>query len=154
MLLTKLFRKGQQLKAGKITGEHPKDSDLPDEYVFDVMDEMDEQFKLLYSDDKQQIKESLDALDSQTPLIVHDEENGYRLAEYDLSLMSDQESNIKYVSLAGLSSQATLADAFDLLKDKRSGAVYIYNLLDNQQIMGLLRWDQIRHILTIRNSLL
>ena len=119
-----------------------------------VMDEMDEQFKLLYSDDKQQIKESLDALDSQTPLIVHDEENGYRLAEYDLSLMSDQNSNIKYVSLAGLSSQATLADAFDLLKDKRSGAVYIYNLLDNQQIMGLLRWDQIRHILTIRNSLL
>ena len=68
--------------------------------------------------------------------------------------MSDQNSNIKYVSLAGLSSQATLADAFDLLKDKRSGAVYIYNLLDNQQIMGLLRWDQIRHILTIRNSLL
>ncbi|WP_201796572.1 hypothetical protein, partial [Tenacibaculum discolor] len=46
-----------------------------------VMDEMDEQFKLLYSDDKEQIKTSLDALDSQTPLIVHDAENGYRLAE-------------------------------------------------------------------------
>ena len=119
-----------------------------------VMDEMDEDFKLLYSDDKQQIKNTLDAMDSQTPLIVFDEENGYRLAEYDLSLMSDQATNLSYISLAGISSQATLADAFELLNDKRSGALYVYNLLDNKQIMGLLRWDQIHHILTIRNSLL
>jgi hypothetical protein len=47
MLLTKLFRKGEQIKAGKIKGEHPKDSDLPDSVVFDVMDEMDE----LYQED-------------------------------------------------------------------------------------------------------
>ncbi|MBE0378006.1 MULTISPECIES: chloride channel protein [Pseudoalteromonas] len=119
-----------------------------------VMDEMDENFKLLYSDDKQQIESTLNAVDSQTPLIVYDAENGYRLAEYDLSLMSDQNIAINYISLQGISSQATLADAFDILKDKRSGAVYIYNLLDNQQIMGIMRWDQIRHILTIRNSLL
>ena len=87
-------------------------------------------------------------------MIVHDAENGYRLAEYDLSLMSDQNISINYICLQGLSSQATLADAFDLLKDKRSGAVYIYNLMDNQQIMGIMRWDKIRHILTIRNTLL
>jgi len=118
------------------------------------MDDMDEDFKLLYSDDKEQIKNTLDAMDSQTPLIVFDEENGYRLAEYDLTLMSDQTININYISLQGISSQATLADAFDILKDKRSGALYVYNLLDNQQIMGLLRWDQINNILTIRNSLL
>ena len=49
---------------------------------------------------------------------------------------------------------ATERQFFDILKDKRSGALYVYNLLDNQQIMGLLRWDQIHHILTIRNSLL
>ena len=118
------------------------------------MDEMDENFKLLYSDDKEQIESTLNAVDSQTPLIVYDPENGYRLAEYDLSLMSDQNISINYISLQGISSQATLADVFDVLKDKRSGAVYIYNLLDNQQIMGIMRWDQIRHILTIRNSLL
>ncbi len=119
-----------------------------------VMDEMDENFKLLYSADKEQIKTSLDAVSSQTPLIVYDTENGYRLAEYDLSLMSEQNISINYINLQGVSSQSTLADVFDLLKDKRSGAVYIYNLLDNQQIMGIMRWDQIRHILTIRNSLL
>ena len=67
--------------------------------------------------------------------------------------MSDQTININYITLEGISSQATLADAFDILKDKRSGALYVYNLLDNQQIMGLLRWDKINHILTIRNSL-
>ncbi|MGO3300594.1 MAG: chloride channel protein, partial [Pseudoalteromonas sp.] len=118
-----------------------------------VIAEMDENFKLLYSNDKEQIKSTLDAVNSQTPLIVYDEDNGYQLAEYDLSLMSDQSINIKYVSLQGVSSQATLADAFDLLKDKRGGAVYVYNLLDNQQIMGIMRWDKISHILTIRNSL-
>ncbi|MFX3799839.1 hypothetical protein ACJBSC_11155, partial [Streptococcus suis] len=83
------------------------------------MDEMDENFKLLYSDDKQQIENTLNAVDSQTPLIVYDAENGYRLAEYDLSLMSDQNIAINYISLQGISSQATLADAFDILKDKR-----------------------------------
>ncbi|KAF7772218.1 hypothetical protein PCIT_a2245 [Pseudoalteromonas citrea] len=119
-----------------------------------IMDDMDEHFKLLYSDDKEQIKETLDAVNSQTPLIVYDEEHGYRLAEYDLNLMSDQSMNISYIPLQGLSSQATLSDAFDVLKDKRSGAVYIYNQKDDQQIMGILRWDHIRHILTTRNSLL
>ncbi|MBQ4848621.1 chloride channel protein [Pseudoalteromonas sp. MMG012] len=119
-----------------------------------IMDDMDEHFKLLYSDDKDQIKETLGAVNSQTPLIVFDEENGYRLAEYDLNLMSDQNMNISYIPLQGLSSQATLSDAFDVLKDKRSGAVYIYNQKDNRQIMGILRWDHIRHILTTRNSLL
>lgn len=117
-----------------------------------IMEEMDENFKLLYSDDKAQIKESLDALESHTPLIVYDEQNGYRLAEYDLSLMSDDSMAISYIPLEGLSSQATLSDAFDLLNDKRSGAVYVYDQKDKHHIMGIMRWDQIRQILTIRTN--
>ncbi|MEJ6475126.1 chloride channel protein [Pseudoalteromonas piscicida] len=119
-----------------------------------IVAEMDENFKLLYSDDKEQIKETLSAVDSQTPLIVYDELSGYRLAEYDLNLISEESVSVSYIELQGLSTQATLADAFDVLKDKRSGAVYIYNQKDDKQILGLLRWDQIRHILTTRNSLL
>ncbi|PCK32005.1 chloride channel protein [Pseudoalteromonas piscicida] len=119
-----------------------------------IVAEMDENFKLLYSDDKEQIKETLSAVDSQTPLIVYDEQSGYRLAEYDLNLISEESVSVSYIELQGLSTQATLADAFDVLKDKRSGAVYIYNQKDDKQILGLLRWDQIRHILTTRNSLL
>ncbi|UDM60795.1 chloride channel protein [Pseudoalteromonas piscicida] len=119
-----------------------------------IVAEMDENFKLLYSDDKEQIKETLSAVDSQTPLIVYDEQSGYRLAEYDLNLISEGSVSVSYIELQGLSTQATLADAFDVLKDKRSGAVYIYNQKDDKQILGLLRWDQIRHILTTRNSLL
>ncbi|TMN42165.1 chloride channel protein [Pseudoalteromonas sp. S2755] len=119
-----------------------------------IVAEMDENFKLLYSDDKEQIKETLSAVDSQTPLIVYDEHSGYRLAEYDLNLISEGSVSVSYIELQGLSTQATLADAFDVLKDKRSGAVYIYNQKDDKQILGLLRWDQIRHILTTRNSLL
>ncbi|MCG7570235.1 chloride channel protein [Pseudoalteromonas sp. CNC9-20] len=119
-----------------------------------IMAEMNEDFKLLYAEDKEQIKESLDNLDGQTPLIVYDEENGYRLAEYDLNLMSEENINIRYVTLEGVSSQATLSDAFDVLKDKRSGAVYVYDMHDHKEILGIMRWDQIRHILTIRNALL
>lgn len=119
-----------------------------------IMAEMSEDFKLLYSDDKEQIRESLANLDGQTPLIVYDQEQGYRLAEYDLNLMSDENINIRYVELEGITSQATLADAFDLLKDKRSGAVYVFDLHDKDKIIGLLRWDQIHHILTIRSALL
>jgi hypothetical protein len=122
-----------------------------------VMAEMDENFKLLYSDDKVQINATLNAVTSDpenhTPLIVFDEENGYRLAEYDLSLMSDNTIPIHYIAMQGVSSQCTLADVFDILKDKRSSSVYIYNQLDNKQIMGLIRWDNIHQILTIRNSL-
>ena len=117
-----------------------------------IVEEMNEQFKLLYSDDKEQIKESLSAVNSHTPLIVFDEQNGYRLAEYDLSLMSDDSMNISYIPMQGLSSQATMSDAFDLLNDKRSGAVYVFNQKDEHHIMGVVRWDQIRQILTIRTS--
>ncbi|CCQ09466.1 Chloride channel protein EriC [Pseudoalteromonas luteoviolacea B = ATCC 29581] len=119
-----------------------------------IMAEMEENFKLLYSDDKEQIKDTLSAVNSQTPLIVFDEVNGYRLAEYDLSLTGEGSVSISYIPLAGLSNQATLADAFDILKDKRSGAVYVYNMKDTQQIMGILRWDQLRNIITHRQALL
>ncbi|MBQ4813573.1 voltage-gated chloride channel [Pseudoalteromonas luteoviolacea] len=119
-----------------------------------IVEEMEENFKLLYSNDKQQIKDTLSAVESQTPLIVYDEESGYQLAEYDLTLVSDDSATIKYVPLQGLSTQATLAEAFELLKDKRSGAVYVYNQKDSLQIMGIVRWDKLRHILTMRNSLL
>ncbi|WMN59133.1 chloride channel protein [Pseudoalteromonas xiamenensis] len=119
-----------------------------------IMAEMEEDFKLLYSDDKEQIKDTLGAVNSQTPLIVYDEQNGYRLAEYDLSLTGEGSVSISYIPLQGLSNQATLADAFDILKDKRSGAVYVYNRKDKQQIMGILRWDQLRNIITHRQTLL
>ena len=117
-----------------------------------IVEEMNEQFKLLYSSDKSQIKDSLSAVNNHTPLIVFDEQNGYRLAEYDLSLMSDDSMSISYIPMQGLSSQATMSDAFNLLNDKRSGAVYVYNQKDEHQIMGVVRWDQIRQILTIRTS--
>lgn len=119
-----------------------------------VLDEMEENFKLLYSSDKEQISQTLNAVDAQTPLIVHDDENGYRLAEYDLTLTAEQTVGIRYVPLQGVTSQSTLAEVFTILNDKRGGAVYVYNKLDNKQIMGLIRWDHIRHILTIRSSLL
>ncbi|MDE3271606.1 chloride channel protein [Pseudoalteromonas sp. G4] len=119
-----------------------------------VIEEMSDKFNLLYSDDKALIAESLDAADAQTPLIVFDEENGYRLAEYDLNLTAEESVTIRYIEMQGVSSQATLGDAFEILRDNRSGVIYVYDQLKDNDILGIIRWDDIRQILMIRNALL
>ncbi|MFY8352027.1 chloride channel protein [Pseudoalteromonas sp. SSM20] len=119
-----------------------------------VLVEMSDKFNLLYSDDKSLIAESLDAADAQTPLIVFDEENGYRLAEYDLNLTAEESVTIRYIEMQGVSSQATLGDAFEILRDNRSGVIYVYDQLKDNDILGIIRWDDIRQILMIRNALL
>ncbi len=123
-----------------------------------VMAEMNEDFKLLYSDDTTQINSTLDAVmqssTTDTLLIIHDEVNGYRLAEYDKTLTFNNNTPINYTKLEGISSQCTLADVFNILNDNRESSVYIYNMLDNKQIMGLINWTQIHNVLTIRDSLI
>ncbi|WP_372770990.1 chloride channel protein [Pseudoalteromonas sp.] len=119
-----------------------------------VLDEMSDKFNLLFSDDKSLIAESLDAADAQTPLIVFDEDNGYRLAEYDLNLTAEESVTIRYIEMQGVSSQATLGDAFEILRDNRSGVIYVYDQLKDNDILGIIRWDDIRQILMIRNALL
>ncbi|MCF6456878.1 chloride channel protein [Pseudoalteromonas sp. MMG024] len=119
-----------------------------------VIEEMSDKFNLLYSDDKSLIAESLDAADAQTPLIVFDDENGYRLAEYDLNLTAEESVSIRYVEMQGVTSQATLGDAFEILRDNRSGVIYVYDQLKDNDILGIIRWDDIRQILMIRNALL
>jgi len=119
-----------------------------------VIEEMSDKFNLLYSDDKALIAESLDAADAQTPLIVFDQENGYRLAEYDLNLTAEESVKIRYIEMQGVSSQSTLGDAFEILRDNRSGVIYVYDQLKDNDILGIIRWDDIRQILMIRNALL
>lgn len=119
-----------------------------------VIEEMSDKFNLLYSDDKSLIAESLDAADAQTPLIVFDDENGYRLAEYDLNLTAEESVSIRYIEMQGVTSQATLGDAFEILRDNRSGVIYVYDQLKDNDILGIIRWDDIRQILMIRNALL
>lgn len=119
-----------------------------------VIEEMSDKFNLLYSDDKALIAESLDAADAQTPLIVFDQDNGYRLAEYDLNLTAEESVKIRYIEMQGVSSQSTLGDAFEILRDNRSGVIYVYDQLKENDILGIIRWDDIRQILMIRNALL
>jgi len=119
-----------------------------------VIEEMSDKFNLLYSDDKALIAESLDAADAQTPLIVFDQDNGYRLAEYDLNLTAEESVKIRYIEMQGVSSQSTLGDAFEILRDNRSGVIYVYDQLKDNDILGIIRWDDIRQVLMIRNALL
>jgi chloride channel protein, CIC family len=60
---------------------------------------------------------------------------------------------VQYLPLQGLNHQATMAEVFAILEDKREGAVYIYRE-EQQQLIGIIRWDQVRSLLVKQNNLL
>ena len=63
-------------------------------------------------------------------------------------------SAIQYQPMQGLNHQATMAEVFAVLEDKREGAVFIYRQDQQQQLLGIIRWDQVRSLLVKQNNLL
>ena len=55
--------------------------------------------------------------------------------------------------IQGLSHQSTMAEVFAILEDEREGLVYIYQD-DQANPIGIIRWDQLRALLTKQNNLL
>ena len=62
-------------------------------------------------------------------------------------------SAVQYQPLQGLNHQATMSEVFAILEDKREGAVYIYRE-QQQQLLGIIRWDQVRSLLVKQNNLI
>ncbi len=112
--------------------------------------------KVIDNADDLEVRHYLQTLDSDQQLIIRDTfEMGveYRLAEYDVQLGTTDATPVKYWPLQGINSQSTLAEAYELLHEKRDGAVYVYH--DNvENFIGIIRWDQVRSILTQRSDLL
>lgn len=79
-----------------------------------------------------------------------------KLAEYVVEPLPGkpfETSNIRYWPLQGIPSQATLAEAFELLSEQRGGAVYVYQ--DNvENIIGIIHWSQLRALLVRSNRLI
>jgi len=68
------------------------------------------------------------------------------------SSMLIENSKIRYIPIQSISAQSTMAEAFELLQHQRAGAVLIHNRSDDD-IIGIIHWDQLRQLLVERNSL-
>jgi CIC family chloride channel protein len=67
----------------------------------------------------------------------------YSLVQYDTSLARDN-SALAFFNMQGLSSQATLAEVYDILQAGRRGAVYIYDSAPSE-IIGVISWNTLRN---------
>jgi CIC family chloride channel protein len=119
---------------------------------------LDNQYQLLDNPDEQQVLQALDKLEPPQQLLIQrhniDGSSEYLLANYDVQLSMTGASAVQYLPLQGLTHQATLAEVFAILEDKREGAVYIYREEEPVQLIGIIRWDQVRSLLVKQNNLL
>lgn len=72
--------------------------------------------------------------------MAKDKEEGdscYALAQLD---KRNNDAPLRYIAMQGLSSQSTMAEVFEALKETREGAVYIYSDSPSD-IIGLISWD-------------
>ncbi|MDX1391875.1 MAG: chloride channel protein, partial [Rheinheimera sp.] len=118
---------------------------------------VDDQYQLLDNADEQQVQQTLDKLEPPQQLLIkrqHDDHTEFVLASYDVQLSMTGASAIQYLPIQGLNHQATMAEVFAILEDKREGAVYIYREQQPEQLLGIIRWDQVRSLLVKQNNLL
>jgi CIC family chloride channel protein len=118
---------------------------------------LDNQYQLLDNPDEPQVLQALDKLEPPHQLLVKRDsgaQSTFLLASYDVQLSMTGASAVQYLPLQGLTHQATMAEVFAILEDKREGAVYIYREEEPQQLIGIIRWDQVRSLLVKQNNLL
>ncbi|HSG52146.1 MAG TPA: chloride channel protein, partial [Rheinheimera sp.] len=118
---------------------------------------VDSQFQLLRDADDTQVQQALDSLEPPAQLLVQrqqGDETEYFLASYDVQLSMTGASAVQYMPMQGVNHQATMAEVFAILEDKREGAVFIYHTQQPDQLLGIIRWDQVRSLLVKQNNLL
>lgn len=116
------------------------------------------QYQLLDTPSEHQVQQALDNLEPpQQLIVVRPGSDGveYALASYDVQLSMTGASAVQYQPLQGLNHQSTMSEVFAILEDKREGAVYIYREeQQQQQLLGIIRWDQVRSLLVKQNNLI
>ncbi len=117
-----------------------------------VLAELNTDFQIIDNADDDEVSHYLRALPKGHSLVIRD---NYEMGcEYKIAEFLDTHDNhpqVNYWPLQGISSQATLAEAFDLVKKQREGAVYVYQ--DNvEHFIGLIHFEQLRQLLLERTS--
>jgi H+/Cl- antiporter ClcA len=112
-----------------------------------VLAVMDKEFKLFVDVEERHILQFLQG--SPTHSVVHQSsfeiDVQYSLVEYDISL-GHESSALAFFNMQGLSSQATLAEVYELLHTSRDGAVYIF-AGEAKKILGVITWNTLRNYL-------
>ena len=82
-----------------------------------------------------------------------DPDSEYRTVEIDLNIhpLADEDQALRYITMPGIDSQATLAEAYFALYENRQGSVFIYHRRKDK-IIGYLSFNKIRKILTQGNN--
>lgn len=70
----------------------------------------------------------------------------YHLVQYNISLNPHEESALTYDQMNGVPQQATMAEVYEILQNKRAGAVYVYGKTEHA-ILGVITWDMVRNYL-------
>lgn len=117
-----------------------------------VLAELNTNFQIIENADDDEVSHYLTAAPKNTSLIIRDSYavgSEYKIAEFIDT--HDNHPQVNYWPLQGISSQATMAEAFELIKKQREGAVYVYQ--DNvENLIGLIHFEYLRQLLIERNS--
>ena len=113
-----------------------------------VLSAMDSEYKLFSDANESHILQFLQSAPTHPVVQRSNYEVGceYALVQFDISLDPHQSTPLTFFTMEGLSGQATLAEAYELLQASRQGAVYIYDD-DTTDIVGVVTWDNIRSYL-------
>lgn len=108
----------------------------------------DKQYKLFVDAGDHHIIKFLDT-DPTHPVVLKSEyeiDSEFHWVHYDFSMNPYDSKPLVKDQMQGVQSQATLAEVWDILQKKRSGAVYIYGDT-NKSIIGVITWDMVRNFL-------
>jgi CIC family chloride channel protein len=123
-----------------------------------VLADIDTNYTMIDNANDEEVRHYLAATAKGTSLIIRDSYAvgcEYKMAEFanhEVDIWSVEQAQIRYWPLQGVSSQATLADAFELTQYQREGAVYVYE--DNiEDIIGVIHWQHLRQLLVEKGKL-
>ena len=122
-----------------------------------VLADLDTDYKIIDNANDDEVRHYLAAISKPTCLVIRDK---YVVGcEFKISEFAEpkkarecvESALLKYTPLQGVSSQATLAEAFELLQYQRDGAVYVYQ--DSvENIIGIIHWHYLRQLLVHRSK--
>lgn len=100
--------------------------------------------------------DAMAALDQKQPqqVVLVQHALGIEWVDYDLNTALTEQNLLKRETVHTLDIQATMADVHALLDKHKGGVVAIYNAKPSTELVGIIRWDQVRALLTKENNLL
>lgn len=114
-----------------------------------VLAAMERSFILVKRKDDMVLRRALDRA-GKRPVILREEVDGgfvFKQVNYNVSLDHQPASPFIFDELQGVESRYTLAEPYEILQQKRSGSVYIFEE-EFENIVGVVTWEQLRLRLT------